>query len=468
MKAFRELKQNNMMQRIHFIAIGGQSMHNLAITLKNNGYSISGSDHEIYDPSHGNLAKHNLLPERMGWFPERINDTIDAVIVGGHIDPENPELLKARELNIPLYSYPEFIYDFSKHKNRVVIAGSHGKNTIASIVMHVLTYYDIEFDYLVSAPVFGHEGTIRLSTTAKIIIIEGDEDVTSTIDNRSKFEHYKPHIALLSGIGWSHVNAFPTFEAYVTQFKKYLSSIIEGGKLIYSAEDKTVEKLIQETPQTIKKIPFRFHPYEVFNNRTFLRVLGGRLPIYIFGKHNMYNIEGALKLCQFLKISSEKFYQAIRSYKGTSKHLQLLGKTKTVNVYLDYAYSPAKLSATIKAIREQYSQRELVVFLELCSIQNFNTSFLHEYNGSMNLADEKIIYFNPEIINRKDGISIDISQIKEAFGSNLIKVYTTLDDIKSELYMINWNHKNLLLMSSDNVSGLHFTEIAKKIISLSV
>ncbi|MCK9561239.1 MAG: Mur ligase domain-containing protein [Bacteroidales bacterium] len=456
-----------MIKHIHFIAIGGQSMHNLAITLKNNGYNISGSDHEIYDPSHGNLALHDLLPERLGWFPERITNEIDAVIVGGHIDPENPELKKAKELNLPLYSYPEFIYEFSKNKNRVVIAGSYGKNTITSIVMHVLSYYDIEFDYLVSSPVFGHEGIIRLSKTANIIIIEGDEDVTSTIDNRSKFEHYKPHIALLSGIGWSHVNTFPTFEAYVTKFKKYLGSIEKGGKLIYSAEDKTVEKLVNETPPAIKKIPFRYHPYEVFNNKTFLKILGGRILVNIFGKHNMYNIEGAIKLCQFLKISSERFYQAIRSYKGTSKHLQLLGKTDTVNVYLDYAYSPAKLSATIKAIREQYSQRELVVFLELCSIQNFNTSFLQEYKGTMNLADEKIIYFNPETIYHQSGISLDENQIKEAFGSNLIKVYTTLDDIKSELYMINWTHKNFLLMSSDSVSGLHFTEIAKKIIALS-
>lgn len=456
------------MQRIHFIAIGGKSMHSLAISLQKNGYSVSGSDAEIYDPSYSALISHNLLPERLGWFPERIDASLDAVIAGGHISPDNTELCKAKELGITVYSYPEFIYEFSKDKTRVVIAGSHGKNTIASIVMHVLSFFDFEFDYLISSPVIGHEGTISLSKTAPIIIIEGDEDVTSKIDNRSKFEHYRPHISLLSGIGWSHVKAFPTYEDYVAQFKTYLGSIDKGGRLIYSSEDSIVQKLIQEMPASIKKIPFGYHPFEVFENRTFLRIDGGRLPIHVFGKHNMHNIEGAIKLCQLLKISEEKFYQAIRSYKGTSKHLQLLGKTKTVNVYKDYAYSPAKLNATIKAIREQYPQRELVVCLELCSVQSFNESFLAQYNGSMNLADEKIIFYNPEVISRKKGISISSKQIKEAFGSTLIKVFSDVTDVKSELYMINWKNKNLLLMTSDTISVLHFDELTKKVISLSV
>ncbi|MFO7869456.1 MAG: Mur ligase domain-containing protein [Bacteroidales bacterium] len=460
-----------MIQNIHFIAIGGRSMHNLAITLKKNGYSITGSDAEIYNPSHSTLVKHNLLPERLGWFRERIHKDLDAVIVGGHISKDNPELLKAQELGLTLYSYPEFIYEFSKRKKRVVIAGSHGKNTIAAIVMHVLEFYDIEFDYLISTPVYGQQETIKLSKHAKIIIIEGDEDITSTIDNRSKFEHYKPDIALLNGIKWSYIEAFPTYKKYVSQFKKYLDSIKQRGKVIYSAEDDIVDEIISETTKNIYKIPYTHHPYEVFNNKTFLKILGGRLPIHIFGKHNMHNIAGAIKICQSLHISEEKFYRAVRSFTGTSKHLQLMGKSKSVNIYLDYAYSPTKLNATIKAIREQYENRELVVCLELNSIHNFNASFLKQYNGSMNLADEKIIYFNPTILQEKDGVSISKEDIKQAFGSTLIKVYSDIDDIKSELYMIQWYNKNLLLMSSSDTPGiteLNFQELAKKISSLSV
>lgn len=460
-----------MIQNIHFIAIGGKSMHNLAITLRNNGYTITGSDAEIYDPSHSALIKHGLLPERLGWFPERINTSIDAVIVGGHISEKNPELLEAQKLGLQLYSYPEFIYKFSKNKKRVVIAGSHGKNTIAAMVMHVLHFFDIEFDYLISTPVYGQEETIKLSKHAKIIIIEGDEDITSTIDNRSKFEHYKPDIALLNGIKWSHVESFPTYKEYVSHFKKYINSIKSGGKLIYSEKDKIVNELITETSKKIDKIPYSYHSYEVFNNATFLKILGGRLPIHIFGKHNMLNISGAIKICQFLKISEEKFYRAIRSFTGTSKHLQLIGKSKSVNIYLDYAYSPTKLNATIKAIREQYENRELVVCLELNSIHTFNASFLKQYNGSMNLADEKIIYFNPGLIKQQDGIDISEEDIKQAFGSTLIKVYSSIEDIKSELYMIKWNKKNLLLMRSGESQGttdLNFTEISKKISGLSV
>lgn len=455
------------MQRIHFIAIGGRAMHNLAIALQKNGYTVSGSDDEIYDPSYTNLKNSNLLPTEIGWFPKKITKDIDTIILGRHANNDNPELLRAQELGINIYSYPEFIYNMSQHKQRVVIAGSHGKNTIASIVMHVLSYFEYDYDYLVSANVPGHEGTIKLSDTNKIIIIEGDEHVTSTIDYRSKFEHYKPHIALLSGIAWDHVNTFSTFDLYIEQFKKYVNSIEKDGKLIYNNSDSFVQQIIDETQEQVQLVPYTMHPYEIFDNRSFLRISGGRLPVYIFGEHNMQNIAGAIKVCQFLKISEEKFYRAIKTYKGSGKHLQLLGKSKTVNIYLDFAHSPVKLNYTIKAIREQFPNRELIVCMELFATSSLYDSFLNQYNGSMNLADEKMVYINPETLRKKGFESISEDRIKEAFGSSKIKVFTSVEDVKSELYMINWHNKTLLLMSSGNFSGLNYTEFAEKIIGLS-
>ena len=453
------------MKRVHFIAIGGKAKHSLAITLKYNGYIVSGSDDKIEEPIYSSLKFHGVLPDAIPYNANKITSDIDAVIIGRRVDKDNVEFKKAQELGLKIFSYPEFIYEVSKQKQRIVIAGSHGKHTIASIVMHVLKYYDKDFDYLVSAPVQGHEGTILLSPKKNIIIIEGDEHISSTIDDRSKLEHYKPNITLLSGIAWDHVNAFPTYESYVNQFKKYLSSISEGGRLIYSADDDVVQKLISETPEGIIKTPFCHHPYEVFDNRTYLKISGGRLPIHLFGKHNMHNIAGALKLCQYLKISEEDFYKALKTFKGSSKHLQLIGKCKTVNVYLDFAHTPAKLNATIKAIREQYDKRELIVCLELHKSSILNDDFLNQYKSSMTLADEKIVYYNPEEIKGEGKITK--KRIREAFGSSLLKVYTNVEDVKSELYLMDWTQKNLLLMSSSNFSGLNFKKIAKKIEAIS-
>jgi len=456
------------MKRIHLIAIGGKAMHNLAITLKINGYEVTGSDDVIYNPSRESLEKYGVLPEKEGWFEEKITENLDAVILGRHATQDNPELIKAQKLGLKIYSYPEFIYEQSKHKKRIVIAGSHGKNTISAIVLHVLQYYEIDCDYLVSADVQGHTGTIRLSQTANTIIIEGDEHVSSTLDERSKFEHYKPHIALLSGIAWDHVNTFPTFDKYLEQFNKYISSIEKGGKLIYSSEDEAIRKIIPNTPPGIKQYSYSIHDYEVFDNRTFLKVEGGRVPIHLFGKHNMRNIAGALTLCQHLKISEEKFYRALKAFKGTSKHLQLIGKSKTVNIYLDFSHTPEKLNATIKAIREQYSNRELIVCLELYSSSSLNKAFLDLYKGSMTLADEKIVYYNPDILKQKAIEDIDDSRIRQAFGSSMVKVFSSVEDVKSELFLMDWRHKNLLLMSSGDFSGLDYKDFTKKIISLSV
>lgn len=460
------LPRNKMdMKRIHLLAIGGATLHNIAITLKNDGFVVSGSDDEIFDPAYTDLKNNNLLPKELGWHESRITHDIDVVIAGGKIQPDNPELLKAQELGIKIFSYSEFIYEFSKDKQRVVIAGSYGKNMIVSIVMHVLSYYEYDYDYFLCSTVNDHESTIRLSKSSKLLIVEGDEHISSPIDERSKFEHYKPCVALLSGIAWEDVNAFPTLEAYIEQFKRYVGSINENGRLIYCEEDEQVCDVISQSGANIKLIPYKTHPYELFNNHTFLKISGGRLPIYIFGEHNMKNIAGALKVCQQLKISEEKFYQALKFFKGPMKQLQLLGKNSSVNVYRDYVYSPLKMNATIKAIRELYPLRELVVCMEVGSEGEVPENFWKQYDDSMRLADEKFVFLNMKDGGKTKSKSAE-TMVKSMFGTSKIKIFTKVDDIKSELYSIMWQNKNLLLLRTDNVESLDFSDLSKKILNL--
>ncbi|MBQ3677013.1 MAG: peptidoglycan synthetase [Bacteroidales bacterium] len=453
------------MNRIHLLAIGGATLHNMAITLKNDGFVVTGSDDEIFDPSYSELKEHNLLPKELGWFEERVTRDIDIVIVGGKIQPDNPELVKAKQLGIPIYTYSEFIYEFSKDKQRVVIAGSYGKNMIVSIVMHVLSYYEYDYDYLLCSAVNDQESTIRLSKSSKLLIVEGDEHISSPIDERSKFEHYKPCVALLSGIAWEDVQAFPTLDAYVEQFKRYVGSLNENGRLIYCEDDELVREVISHTEANIKLIPYKTHPYELFNNHTFLKISGGRLPIYIFGEHNMKNIAGALKVCQQLKISEEKFYQALKFFKGPMKQLQLLGKNSSVNVYRDYVYSPLKMNATIKAIRELYPLRELVVCLEVASDGDVPENFWKQYDDSMRLADEKFVFLNVQGEETSKSSAAE-KKVKAIFGTSKIKIFTRLEAIQRELTNIMWQNKNLLLLRADNAAKLDYNAIAKKVLNL--
>ncbi|MBR4498236.1 MAG: peptidoglycan synthetase [Bacteroidales bacterium] len=453
------------MNRIHLLAIGGATLHNMAITLKNDGFVVTGSDDEIFDPSYSELKENNLLPKELGWFEERVTRDIDIVIVGGKIQPDNPELVKAQQLGIPIYTYSEFIYEFSKDKQRVVIAGSYGKNMIVSIVMHVLSYYEYDYDYLLCSAVNDQESTIRLSKSSKLLIVEGDEHISSPIDERSKFEHYKPCVALLSGIAWEDVQAFPTLDAYVEQFKRYVGSLNENGRLIYCEDDELVREVISHTEANIKLIPYKTHPYELFNNHTFLKISGGRLPIYIFGEHNMKNIAGALKVCQQLKISEEKFYQALKFFKGPMKQLQLLGKNSSVNVYRDYVYSPLKMNATIKAIRELYPLRELVVCLEVASDGDVPENFWKQYDDSMRLADEKFVFLNVQGEETSKSSAAE-KKVKAIFGTSKIKIFTRLEAIQRELTNIMWQNKNLLLLRADNAAKLDYNAIAKKVLNL--
>lgn len=450
---------------IHFIAIGGSAMHNLAIALKRKGYHITGSDDEIFEPSKSRLKKEGILPEQEGWYPEKINENIEAVILGMHARADNPELLKAQELGVKIYSYPEYIFEQTKNKTRVVIGGSHGKTTITSMIMHVLNENKIEHDYLVGAMLAGYDCMVKLSETAKIAIIEGDEYLSSPIDRRPKFHLYFPDIAIISGIAWDHINVFPTFENYVEQFSIFIDKITPNGTLIYCEKDPEVKKVAEKSKANLLKIGYGVHVHETFDGETCLiDENGNKVPLLIFGDHNLQNINAAKNACLQLGISPEKFYSAIRSFNGAAKRLELVKKKNSTAIYKDFAHSPSKLKATTEAVKKQFSNRKLVACMELHTFSSLNETFLEQYQGAMELADEAIVYFNPHTIEHKKLKPISVEQVKKAFGGNNLEVLTDSKIIQEKLKAMNWENKNLLLMTSGNFDGMDFKEFADLLI----
>ncbi|MBL4662115.1 MAG: peptidoglycan synthetase, partial [Flavobacteriaceae bacterium] len=351
--------------RIHFIAIGGSAMHNLALALHHKGYTVSGSDDEIFNPSKSRLEAKGLLPKEYGWFPEKINDTLDAIILGMHAKADNPELLKAKELDLTIYSYPEFLYEQSKNKTRVVIGGSHGKTTITSMILHVMHYHERDVDYMVGAQLEGFDTMVHLTEDNDFIVLEGDEYLSSPIDRRPKFHLYQPNIALLSGIAWDHINVFPTFENYVEQFEIFLSQITNGGAIIYNEEDPEVKKVVETSTSLIKKYPYRTPAYIVEDGETLLTTPEGPMPIEVFGKHNLNNLEGARWICQLMGVDEAGFYEAIATFKGASKRLEKIAENSSTVAYKDYAHSPSKVKATSEAVKAQYPEKRLLAWLEL-------------------------------------------------------------------------------------------------------
>ncbi|NND63969.1 MAG: peptidoglycan synthetase, partial [Flavobacteriaceae bacterium] len=387
--------------RIHFIAIGGSAMHNLALALHEKGYQITGSDDEIFDPSKSRLQAKNLLPDSYGWFPSKITANLDAVILGMHAKADNPELLQAKELGIPIYSYPEFLYDQSKNKTRVVIGGSHGKTTITSMILHVMHYHDREVDYMVGAQLEGFDTMVHLTEENDFMVLEGDEYLSSPIDRRPKFHLYKPNIALLSGIAWDHINVFPTFENYVEQFEIFLQQITPGGTLVYNTEDPEVKRISEETTHQIKKCPYQTPSYEVNDGTTYLDTPEGPMPIEVFGKHNLNNLEGARWICQLMGVDAEDFYEAIATFKGASKRLEKIAETPNSVAYKDFAHSPSKVAATTTAVKNQYPERELLACLELHTYSSLNPEFLNEYRGALDSADKAVVFYSPHAVEIK-------------------------------------------------------------------
>ncbi len=453
-----------MPMRVHFIAIGGSAMHNLAIALHKKRYTVTGSDDEIFEPSKTRLKGLGLLPEREGWFPEKISKDIDAVILGMHARADNPELLRAKELGLKIFSYPEYIYEQSRNKRRVVIGGSHGKTTITSIILHVLKFHDMDFDYMVGAQLEGFDTMVKI-TDAPVIVLEGDEYLSSPMDRRPKFHLYHPHVALLSGIAWDHINVFPTFENYVEQFRTFIGLIEKDGILIYCSNDPNAKKLAESAPGSIKKLPYAVPLHKIENGTTILTPNSRlRIPICIFGEHNLMNIEGARLVCNELGVSEEKFYSAVSSFRGASKRLELVAKNGSAAFYKDFAHSPSKLKATIAAVRSQFPERKLVACMELHTFSSLSENFLKEYQGTMRDADEAIVYFNPHTIEHKKLKPVTPEQVAGSFGGKNIKVYTDSKKIAEDLKSMDWTNKNLLVMSSGNFDGLDLGAFAKEII----
>ncbi|MDR1847631.1 MAG: Mur ligase domain-containing protein [Bacteroidales bacterium] len=450
--------------KIHFIAIGGSAMHSLAIALHNQGHTISGSDDEIFEPARSNLEKYGLLPEKEGFFTEKIKPDLDAIVLGMHAKADNVELIAAKQKGIKIYSYPEFLFEASKNKKRIVIGGSHGKTTITSMILHVFRTYGVETDYMVGAKLDAFEQSVRLSDTANYIVLEGDEYLTSTLDPRPKFHLYNPTIALLSGIAWDHINVFPSFETYVEQFRLFIDTITPGGTLVYCNEDKNLRDLVKNARQDIKYLPYETVPYRVENNVTMSYYRGNDYALKIFGHHNLSNLSGAMLVCEQAGIIKQRFWEAIVSFKGASKRLEKIGGTERVSVFKDFAHSPSKLKATITAVKEQYPKRKLIVCIELHTYSSLTSEFLKEYKGTMDLADEAIVFYSPHAIALKRLPPVNEADIRTAFNRNNIRVFNDKTALETALLNFDYTDSNLLMCSSGNFDALDLNRLCETVI----
>ena len=447
--------------RTHFIAIGGSAMHNLALALHNKGYKVTGSDDAIFEPSKTRLEKKGLLPEELGWFPEKITTDIESVILGMHAKADNPELLKAQELGLKIYSYPEFLYEQSKNKTRVVIGGSHGKTTITSMILHVMHYHNISVDYMVGAQLEGFDTMVHLTEENDFIVLEGDEYLSSPMDRRPKFHLYQPNIALISGIAWDHINVFPTYENYVEQFEIFIQKITNGGILVYNEDDAEVKRVAEASTNPIRRIPYSTPKYSVENGTTLLETPEGAMPIEVFGAHNLNNLAGAKWICQNMGVDEADFYEAIASFKGASKRLEKIAENKNNVAYKDFAHSPSKVAATTKAVKEQYPDRQLIACLELHTYSSLNAAFLKEYEGALDAADVAVVFYSPDAVKIKQLEEVSYEQIAKAFNREDLIIYTNPAAFKEYLYHLKFDTEKiaLLLMSSGNYGGLNFDEV---------
>lgn len=446
--------------KVHFIAIGGSAMHNLAIALCQKGITVTGSDDEIFDPARGRLEKYGLLPAEEGWHPERITKDLDAVVLGMHARIDNPELLRAQELGLKIYSYPEYLYEQSKDKLRIVIGGSHGKTTTTAMILHVLAHCGIEADYMVGAQLKGFDVMVRLSHTAKVMVIEGDEYLTSPIDRRPKFHLYHPNVAIITGIEWDHINVFPTFDIYREQFAKFIDLIEPNGALIYCDEDAEVHRVAMENRRTdIQKLPYVCPEHKVVDGVTEI----GRTKLRIFGHHNLLNLTAARLACRQVGVTDEQFDEAIATFEGASKRLELVKKNDSCAVYKDFAHAPSKLRATIHAMREQYPDRRLVACMELHTFSSLTQKFLQQYAHSMDEADVRYVYFSQHALQLKKLPPLDPDEVRRAFGGN-VEVFTDSAAMVAKVKAMEWQRANLLMMSSGNFDGIDFNQLADEVL----
>ena len=444
--------------KTHFIAIGGSAMHNLAIALKDKGYQVTGSDDAIFEPSKSRLERKGILPAELGWFPEKLTSDIDAVILGMHAHADNPELARAKELGLKIYSYPEFLYEQSKEKTRVVIGGSHGKTTITSMILHVLNFHQKDIDYMVGAQLEGFDCMVKITNDNDFMILEGDEYLSSPIDLRSKFLLYQPNIALISGIAWDHINVFKTFDDYVEQFRKFVASITPGGVLVYNEEDAEVVKVVESAENYFRKIPYHTPDYEIVNGIVNLKTDMGEIPLSVFGKHNLLNMEGARFICSQLGIMEEEFYEAIMSFKGASKRLEKVERKDGGLLYKDFAHAPSKVKATVSAFAEQFSKTETFGFLELHTYSSLNPVFLEQYDHAMDGLDNAVVFYSEDALKIKRMEPISPELIKEKFKNENLKVFTNAENLHQYWETLDKSKGAFLMMSSGNFGGLDLTK----------
>ncbi len=454
-----------MSGQVHFIAIGGSAMHNLAIALHQQGFEVSGSDDEIFEPSRSRLERLGLLPDRLGWDPLRIHAGLSAVILGMHARLDNPELKRAQELGIPVYSYPSYFYERTKGKTRVVIGGSHGKTTITSMIVHVLRHAGVEFDYLVGAQLDGFDCMVKLGERSKVAIIEGDEYLASALEPVPKFHLYKPDIALISGIAWDHINVFKTFEGYVDQFRMFIEAIEPGGKLVYCREDEEVRRIAEAPEVAAQRIPYGVPEHRIENGITILGTHHGEVPLKVFGQHNLQNLEGARKVCHLLGIGEAEFNAAIASFHGAAKRLERIGGNELRTVFKDFAHSPSKLKATVQAVREQFPDRQLVACMELHTYSSLSEGFLDQYAGSMDAADRAIVFYDPHAVQLKRLPPIPPERIQRAFARADVKVMNDPIAVIGAVREERQEKAVLLMMSSGNFGGLDLQALCEAFIA---
>ena len=442
--------------RIHFIAIGGTAMHSLAIEMSKKGHNVSGSDDNIYEPAKSNLEKRGLFPKKLGWFSNEISSKIDLIILGMHAKKNNEELKKAQSIGLKIKSYPEFISSISSNKTRVVVAGSHGKSTISAMILHVMNYNNINIDYIIGAPIQGSKQTISLTDKNDFILIEGDEYLSSCLDLKSKFLWYKPHIAIINGISWDHINVFPSFKLYIDQFKKFILSISEGGVLLYNSLDKTLVDVIHDLNHLIKKIPYKFLTSEINEGITYVDSLEGKIKLNIFGEHNLINLEAARLACQYMGVNETDFFEAIQSFKGVSGRLEQIASGKTSFLFKDFAHAPSKVKATKDAILEQFKNYRLVICLELHTYSSLDLIFLKNYSNTLNGVDKIIVFYSLKVLKAKNRKVISSSQIKESFNNQNIEIITSLIELNKNLFNDYYYNTIVLMMSSGNFGGFDY------------
>ncbi|MFY7990388.1 MAG: UDP-N-acetylmuramate--L-alanine ligase [Fluviicola sp.] len=448
--------------KVHFIAVGGSAMHNLAIALSRKGAEVSGSDDEIFEPSRSRLDKQGILPAQIGWFPEKITAALDAVILGMHAREDNPELLKAKELDLPIYSYPEYLYEQGKNKHRIVIGGSHGKTTITAMLLHAVNALGVNVDYMVGAQLDGYDCMVKLSEDAPYFILEGDEYLSSPIDRRPKFHLYKPHTAIISGIAWDHINVFPTWENYVSQFDQFCKLIEAGGVFVANQEDDAVKQLGEKYEGQLQVKKYATPVYKTTSSGTLLEWEGKQYPLAIFGAHNLQNLIGAMCLAESMNISNDSFLSAMSNFTGAGKRLQKVVEGSDFTMFKDFAHSPSKLKATTKAVKEQYADRKVVACMELHTFSSLKKEFLPQYENAMAAADQALVYFSPKVVAHKKLEPITVEQVKLAFGGNVHVVNETsevLDFIRSQ----DWNNAVLLMMSSGNFDGIDYDKLGAEL-----